>query len=800
MSYSLSRRVPILLFILISVHLPERIAAATLSGTFSPIAAGSNVNLTAAGKLDWVHWGLYTDTSVNRKTCVTHLIGDFKVVGDTNGFTTAYQFADNANGYSWFDGDPVLSVTNTTTGVWAYGFPALGSGFEIDIAADTTERTAEVFVGAFKGRGTLQATLSDGSAPQYTNSSLLNVSNGPGGVYALTYAAGSTGQVLHVKWTLTQFAPGNPSEANVTLQAVAVTSSNANNPPHVAFVTPADNATFAEPAAIMLNATAQDFDGTVTNVVFYAGTNEIGQSSMPPYAFEWTNVSRGHYVLTAFATDDGGVTSCSQPIGVFVYGTGGMQAGGVAPSPSTVDLTAEGTTDWTHWGLLSNTSFDHKNVPVRRISNFTVLGMNSPRRYSDNYTSFSWSDGTPTLATNTATGVFIYGVTNGFQLTAPADTLPRKLRVYVGGYGTEAQMQAYLSDLSAPPYTDESVSNIFGNSYVVYTIDYAAASAGQQLNVIYRSKNLFDLTYGNVTIQSATLEGGLPLLVSPTATLSSSGVGGGPFSPSSIIYTLTNVSGSTLEWTASNTQSWVSLSATGGSLAAGATTEETVSINTNANALAAGSYTDTVSFVNTTGGEVTAVRTVTLMVTGADQLTVTPAGGLSVSGTVGGPFSPPSITYTLTNSGGLALDWTASNVESWVSLSATGGSLAPGTATNVTVSINTNANGLPAGSYSDSVNFVNATSGNGNTSRSVNLTLNNIGQFTLYITNAARVGNDFVLSFNTQTGQDYTVEYADALPPPAWSNLITVPGTGGLVTVTNYNALGGQRYFRVRTP
>jgi hypothetical protein len=207
-----------------------------------------------------------------------------------------------------------------------------------------------------------------------------------------------------------------------------------------------------------------------------------------------------------------------------------------------------------------------------------------------------------------------------------------------------------------------------------------------------------------------------------------------------------------------------------------------------------------VSFVNTTGGEVTAVRTVTLMVTGADQVTVTPAGGLSVSGTVGGPFSPPSITYTLTNSGGLALDWTASNVESWVSLSATGGSLAPGTATNVTVSINTNANGLPAGSYSDSVNFVNATSGNGNTSRSVNLTLNNIGQFTLYITNAARVGNDFVLSFNTQTGQDYTVEYADALPPPAWSNLITVPGTGGLVTVTNYNALGGQRYFRVRTP
>jgi hypothetical protein len=41
----------------------------------------------------------------------------------------------------------------------------------------------------------------------------------------------------------------------------------------------------------------------------------------------------------------------------------------------------------------------------------------------------------------------------------------------------------------------------------------------------------------------------------------------------------------------------------------------------------------------------------------------------------------------------------------------------------VTASINTNANALAGGSYSDTVSFVNATTGNGNTTRSVSLTV-----------------------------------------------------------------------------
>src|SRR5438876_8683137 len=56
--------------------------AGTLVGSFSPVASLSNVNLTMSGKLDWVHWGLYTVTSVDRKSCATPMISNFSLAGD----------------------------------------------------------------------------------------------------------------------------------------------------------------------------------------------------------------------------------------------------------------------------------------------------------------------------------------------------------------------------------------------------------------------------------------------------------------------------------------------------------------------------------------------------------------------------------------------------------------------------------------------------------------------------------------------------------------------------------------------
>lgn len=102
-------------------------------------------------------------------------------------------------------------------------------------------------------------------------------------------------------------------------------------------------------------------------------------------------------------------------------------------------------------------------------------------------------------------------------------------------------------------------------------------------------------------------------------------------------------------------------------------------------------------------------------------LAVTPFGGLDASGDPGGPFTPGSIVYTLENQADYTIGYTVAKSAAWLTLSNTGGTLAPGATALVTVSINAAANSLPIGEYSDTVVFTNTTDGRGNTTRTVNL-------------------------------------------------------------------------------
>jgi hypothetical protein len=215
------------------------------------------------------------------------------------------------------------------------------------------------------------------------------------------------------------------------------------------------------------------------------------------------------------------------------------------------------------------------------------------------------------------------------------------------------------------------------------------------------------------------------LAVTPAVGLTSSGTVGGPFTPADIVYTVQNTGGTALGWTAAKGQTWTTLSAASGTLLPNATTTVTVSINSAAYTLAAGTYTDTITFTNTMNGLGNTTRAVTLTVSNTPGiLAVTPAAGLVSTGTAGGPFTPAGMTYTLQNTGGTALAWTAAKTQIWTTLSATAGTLAPGAATTVTVSINAAANALAAGAYNDTVSFTNTTNGRGNTTRLVGLTVN----------------------------------------------------------------------------
>ena len=83
------------------------------------------------------------------------------------------------------------------------------------------------------------------------------------------------------------------------------------------------------------------------------------------------------------------------------------------------------------------------------------------------------------------------------------------------------------------------------------------------------------------------------------------------------------------------------------------------------------------------------------------------------SGNAGGPFSPSSVTYTVTNRGTAeSLSWCAAKSQPWITLSTECGVVGPGQSAAVTASVDqAGAGTLAADGYSDPIVFTNQTNG-----------------------------------------------------------------------------------------
>jgi fibronectin-binding autotransporter adhesin len=197
----------------------------------------------------------------------------------------------------------------------------------------------------------------------------------------------------------------------------------------------------------------------------------------------------------------------------------------------------------------------------------------------------------------------------------------------------------------------------------------------------------------------------------------------------------------------------------------------------------------TINYNGITGGTVS-VDTVSspkrlLLTVTAGTLEVTPAGGLASSGNFGGPFSPSTLQYTLNNPGNSSIDWTAAKTAAWLTLDATGGTLAAGASATVTASINAGANSLGIGSYNDTVIFTNTTSGTGDTTRAVSLTVNPIPA-TVNLSNLLQTYDGFpkpVTVTTTPSGLAHSVTYNGSSTVPTNGGTYAVVAT---ITAPNY--------------
>src|SRR5439155_167327 len=80
---------------------------------------------------------------------------------------------------------------------------------------------------------------------------------------------------------------------------------------------PTNGASFTAPANVPIIATAQDFDGTVTNVAFFDGATFLGATNNTPYMVT-ASLAVGSHALTAVATDNLNLSTASSVVNVTV--------------------------------------------------------------------------------------------------------------------------------------------------------------------------------------------------------------------------------------------------------------------------------------------------------------------------------------------------------------------------------------------------------------------------------------------------------------------------------------------------
>ncbi|MDQ2732319.1 MAG: hypothetical protein M3Y56_11715 [Armatimonadota bacterium] len=236
---------------------------------------------------------------------------------------------------------------------------------------------------------------------------------------------------------------------------------------------------------------------------------------------KWT-ATAGAHVLRVFVDDIDRVTSerskannnIDRSLLVDVH-TPGLLLGAADPAPGQVDLTAEGTEDWVHWGLGDKAGVNRKATGGSQIGPLTEVGSGYRDATSGFGMSAKWTDGAPMARMDdTHSSLWLNNVGYGYGFTAPADTQERVLRVYVGGIeGAGCTLTAHLSDGSAPDYVSKTFNGNLANSWSpvpdgftgVYTIRYRAATAGQKLNITWTLTEEPNRFLGQARLQAATL-------------------------------------------------------------------------------------------------------------------------------------------------------------------------------------------------------------------------------------------------------------------------------------------------------
>jgi hypothetical protein len=178
----------------------------------STVLPPSRIDLTTEGITDWAYWGLTAPGSFDHKANGASQIPTFSQInGGTLGQTSLPTI------FSWSDGTPDGGGATVATSS-AVSLSGNGRGFAITLPADLTPRTLHLYVAVSSGQANLTASLSDGSAIPYIDSSMASFFGNRIQEYILAYHAASPGQSLQIAFTqINNYGVGTISLAAATL-------------------------------------------------------------------------------------------------------------------------------------------------------------------------------------------------------------------------------------------------------------------------------------------------------------------------------------------------------------------------------------------------------------------------------------------------------------------------------------------------------------------------------------------------------------------------------------------------------
>ncbi len=121
-----------------------------------------------------------------------------------------------------------------------------------------------------------------------------------------------------------------------------------NQAPVVRLDRPAVGVSFTAPAEVVLEAVAEDVDGSVVRVEFYRGSELLATDTSAPYRYTWSSVGAGSYTVRARAVDNAGAAAeasaaftvtapVTQPANaIYVSPSGSSGANGTPQKPYTL--------------------------------------------------------------------------------------------------------------------------------------------------------------------------------------------------------------------------------------------------------------------------------------------------------------------------------------------------------------------------------------------------------------------------------------------------------------------------------